>query len=141
MKFVLGLNVTKFSDLTGYLGSKRPGEVVQVTVVRNGSEKIIPVTLVKLETYEIDSLGLEVKNASTTDLRDRNVSHGVIVTKALTRDIAQYDLAGVLITKLNDEKVRSIDDVKEIMANRDFRSPIKMTFKKQNGELNTFIFR
>ncbi|MFT7628455.1 MAG: serine protease Do [Ulvibacter sp.] len=136
-----GLSVTKFSDLTGYLGSKRPGEVVQVTVVRNGSEKTIPVTLVKLETYEIDSLGLEVKNASATDLRDRDVANGVIVTKALTRDIAQYKLTGVLITKINDKKVSSIDDVKDIMANRDFKSPIKMTFKKQNGELNTFIFR
>ena len=136
-----GLSVTKFSDLTGYIGSKSPGEVVEVTVVRNGTEKVIPVTLVRLETYEIDYLGLEVKNASTTDLRERDVDHGVIVTKALTRDIAQYNLAGVLITKINDEKVSSIDDVKEIMANRDFKAPIKMTFKKQDGELNTFIFR
>jgi Do/DeqQ family serine protease len=136
-----GISVRKFSDLTGYLGSKRPGEVVQVTVMRNGSEKIIPVTLVKLETYEIASLGLEVKNASKTDLRERDVSHGVIVTKALTRAIAQYNLNGVLITKINDEKVSSIDDVKDIMANRNFNSPIKMTFKKENGELNTFIFR
>jgi serine protease Do len=137
-----GLSVTKFSDLTGYLGSKRPGEVVNVTVVRNGNKKTIPVTLVKLDTYEIDSLGLEVKNASTTDLKDRNVSNGVIVTKALTREIAKYGLTeGVLITEINDEKVSNIDDVKDIMVNRDFNSPIKMTFKKQNGELNTFIFR
>jgi Do/DeqQ family serine protease len=141
IKQIDGLTVTKFSDLTGYLGSKRPGEVVQVTVMRDGREKTIPVTLVKLETYEVESLGLEVKNASTTDLRDRDVEHGVIVTKALTRAIAKYDLTGVLITEINDEKVSSIDDVKDIMANRDFNSPIKMTFKKQNGELNTFIFR
>ena len=136
-----GYNVTKFSDLTGYIGSKRPGEVVEVTVVRNGKEKVIPVTLVKLETYEIDYLGLEVKNASTADLRERGADSGVIVTKALTRDIAQYNLSGVLITKINDTEVSSIDDVKNIMARRDFKAPIKMTFKKQDGELNTFIFR
>jgi PDZ domain-containing secreted protein len=75
-------------------------------------------------------------------LKDRNVSNGVIVTKALTREIAKYGLTeGVLITEINDEKVSNIDDVKDIMVNRDFNSPIKMTFKKQNGELNTFIFR
>jgi Do/DeqQ family serine protease len=136
-----GVNITKFSDLTGYLGSKRPGEIVQVTVVRDGSEKVIPVTLVKLETYEIDALGLEVKNASTEDLQDRDASHGVLVTKALTPDIAQYNLTGVLITKINDEIVSSITDVKDIMADRSFNSPLKITFKKQNGELNTFIFR
>lgn len=136
-----GLNVTKFSDLTGYLGSKRPGEVVQVKVVRNGGEKIIPVTLVKLETYEIDSLGLEVKNASTSDLIARGAENGVIVTRSLTRDIAQYNLTGVLITKINDIKISSIDDVKRSITNNNFGAPIKITFMKQNGELNTFIFR
>jgi serine protease Do len=136
-----GYHVTKFSDLTGYIGSKRPGEVVEVTVVRNGREKVIPVTLVKLETYEIDYLGLEVKNASAADLRERDAKYGVIVTKAMNRDIAQYNLDGVLITEINDTKVSSIDDVKNIMSRRDFNAPIKMTFKKQNGELNTFIFR
>ena len=136
-----GLSITKFSDLTGYLGSKRPGETVQVTVMRDGNEKIIPVTLVKLETYEIDSLGLEVKNASTADLKDRGASHGVIVTRALTPEIAEYNLAGVLITKINDEKVSNISDVKDIMTARYLNSPLKITFKKQNGELNTFIFR
>lgn len=136
-----GVNITKFSDLTGYLGSKRPGETLQVTVVRDGTEKVIPVTLVKLETYEMNSLGLEVKNASTADLQDRDASHGVLVTKALTPDIAQYNLTGVLITKINDEIVSSITDVKDIMTERSFNSPLKITFKKQNGELNTFIFR
>jgi S1-C subfamily serine protease len=136
-----GISITKFSDLTGYLGSKRPGETVQVTVVRDGSERVIPVTLVKLETYEMRALGLEVKNASPTNLRERDAEHGVIVTRALTPDIAQYNLVGILITKINDEKVSSIADVNAIMSNRSLNSPIKLSFKNQNGELNTFIFR
>ncbi|RMA64925.1 trypsin-like peptidase domain-containing protein [Ulvibacter antarcticus] len=136
-----GIQISKFSDLTGYLGSKRPNDIVNVSILRNGEERVVPVTLVKLETYEIDYLGLEVKNASKTDLADRGIPNGVIVTKALTRDISQYNLAGVLITNINDEKVSSIDDVKQIMAARNFNAPIKMTFVNQKGETNTFIFR
>src|SRR5690606_2046325 len=34
-----GVRVTKFADLAGYLGSKRPKDVVKVTVLRNGNEK------------------------------------------------------------------------------------------------------
>ena len=136
-----GLHVGKFSDLTGYLGSKRPDDIVDVTVMRQGKEKVIPVTLIKLETYEIDYLGLEVKNANKTDLKDRGISHGVIVTRPLTRDIAQYNLTGVLVTHINDLKVSDIDDVKRIMTDRKFETPIKVTFVDQNGELNKFIFR
>ena len=136
-----GYHVGKFSDLTGYLGSKRPDDIVDVTVVRDGREKIIPVTLIKLETYEIDYLGLEVKNASKTDLKDKGSSHGVMVTRPLTRDIEQYKLSGVLITHINDLKVSNIEDVKRIMTQRNFKNPIKMTFVDQEGELNKFIFR
>lgn len=141
IKKIDGYQVGKFSDLTGYIGSKRPDDVVNVTILRNGNEKTVPVTLIKLETYEIDYLGLEVKNASTTDLKDRNQPRGVIVTKALTRDIAQYNLAGVLITEINNQKISTIDDVKRVMSQRDFKAPIKMTFVDQDDQTNTFIFR
>ncbi|MCW9037854.1 MULTISPECIES: trypsin-like peptidase domain-containing protein [Altibacter] len=136
-----GYKVGKFSDLSGYLGSKRPNDVVQVTILRNGNEKNIPVTLVKLETFEISDLGLEVKNASTSDLKSRGASNGVLVTRTLTQDMSRYNLAGILITKINDETIEDIDDVKRIMNRRDYSAPIKMTFVDQRGEVNTFIFR
>jgi Do/DeqQ family serine protease len=136
-----GYKINKFSDLTGYLGSKRPNDIVEVGVLRNGKKKVIPVTLIKLETYEIEDLGLEVKNASSIELEERGERNGVIVTKALTRDMAQYNLSGVLITEINDVKVSKIEDVKQIITQRNRKSPIKVTFVDQNGELNKFIFR
>jgi Do/DeqQ family serine protease len=133
--------ITKFADLAGYLGSKRPDDVVEVTVLRDGSEKTIPVTLIKLDTYSIDDLGLEVKNTTKAELKSRGLENGVTVTRALTPDIAQYKLAGIIITKLNDEAVNNIEDVRRIMTQRDERSPIKMTFMDTQGNINSFIFR
>ncbi|MCB0454295.1 MAG: trypsin-like peptidase domain-containing protein [Aequorivita sp.] len=135
------VTVNKFADLAGYLGSKRPNDVVEVTVVRNGSEKTIPVTLVKLETFSIDDLGLEVKNTTSEELKARGLKNGVTVTRALTPDVAQYKLEGIIITKLNDVAVNDINDVKRIMSQRDYRSPIKMTFMDTAGNINSFIFR
>ncbi len=136
-----GVRVTKFADLAGYLGSKRPNDVVEVTVLRNGNEKIIPVTLIKLETFSIDDLGLEVKNTTSAELKERGLKNGVTVTRALTPDVARYKLEGIIITKLNDEDVNDINDVKRIMSQRDHRTPIKMTFMDTAGNLNSFIFR
>ncbi|SRX55593.1 trypsin-like peptidase domain-containing protein [Aequorivita sp. CIP111184] len=136
-----GVTVNKFADLAGYIGSKRPNDVVEVTVVRNGSEKTIPVTLVKLETFSIDDLGLEVKNTTPAELKERGLKNGVTVTRALTPDVAQYKLEGIIITQLNDETVKDINDVKRIMTERDNRTPIKMTFMDTAGNINSFIFR
>lgn len=136
-----GLPIRKFADLSGYLGSKRPNDVVQVTVLRNGKEKTLPVTLEKLETTTIENLGIEVKNLNPEELKSRGLTNGVMVTRALTPEIAQYRLEGIIITKLNDEAVKNIDDVNRIIANRNYRSPIKMTFMDTQGQMNTFIFR
>ena len=136
-----GYHVGKFSDLAGYLGSKRPNDVVDVMVLRKGKEKIIPVNLIKLETLEVEYLGLEVKNASSSELKDRGVKNGVIVTKPLTQEMAQYNLTGIIITKINDTKISSIEDVKDIMANRNQRDLLKLTFVDQDGDFNSFIFR
>ena len=136
-----GISITKFADMTGYLGSKRPDDVIQVTVLRNGREKTLPVTLVKLETTNIDDLGIEVKNMNSAELKDRGLNNGVMVTRALTPEITQYKLEGIIITQLNDETVNDISDVTSIMSKRNQRSPIKMTFMDIKGGMNTFIFR
>ena len=136
-----GINITKFADMTGYLGSKRPDDVVNVTVLRNGREKTLPVTLVKLETTTIEDLGIEVKNMNSAELKDRGLNNGVMVTRALTPEIAQYKLEGIIITHLNEEVVNDINDVTTIMSKRNRHSPIKMTFMDIKGGINTFIFR
>lgn len=136
-----GISISKFSDLSGYLGSKRPNDVVQVTIIRDGNKKTIPVTLAKLETFSIDDLGLEVKNTTEAELKEHGLKNGVTVTRALTPDMARYKLEGIIITHLNDEPVNDINDVKRIMTQRDYRAPIKMTFMDLNGTINSFIFR
>ena len=141
IKMLDRVRVTKFSDLSGYLGSKRPNDVVQVTVLRNGAEKVISVTLVKLETFSIDDLGLEVKNTTSAELNERGLKNGVVVTRALTPEVARYKLEGIIITQLNDESVKDINDVRRIMTQRDSRTPIKMTFMDGAGNINSFIFR
>ena len=141
IKEVDGIKIGKFSDLVGYLGSKRPNDEVQVTLLRDGKKRNVPVTLIKLETYELEDLGLEIKNATKSELKNKGLDYGVKVNRALTRDIEQYNLAGIIILKINDEKVSSINDAKKIMNSRYKSDPIKITFMDQQGEMNSFIFR
>ncbi|MAP81026.1 MAG: serine protease [Aequorivita sp.] len=136
-----GYKVTKFADLSGYLGSKRPSDIVEVTVMRNGKERKFPVKLEKLETFSIDDLGLEVKNMTREELKSRGLKNGVVVTRALTPEIARYKLEGIIITHLNDIAVENISDAERIMNQRDSRTPIKMTFMDTAGNINSFIFR
>ncbi|QIE60689.1 PDZ domain-containing protein [Rasiella rasia] len=139
IKNIDGYKVAKFSDLVGYLGSKRPDDVVDVTVVRNGNNKTIPVTLIKLETFTIEDTGLEIRNANRAQLKAFGVENGVVVSDTQSQDLAV--LKGAIIVKVNDKDVSNIDDVKQIMRTGGFGEAVKLTFVDGNGQLNSYIFR
>ena len=141
IKDIDGVKIGKFADLSGYLGGKRPNDVVDVTVYRDGKSKVVPVTLIKLETYQIDYLDLEVKNISAEELNERGVESGVKVIRSLSNKMARYDLEGIIITGLNDYQVENINDVKRIMSRRDYDDAIKVNFVDQAGKSGSVIFR
>ncbi|MGB1451195.1 MAG: trypsin-like peptidase domain-containing protein [Marinirhabdus sp.] len=141
IKEIDGFKIAKFSDLTGYIGAKRPNDIVDVKLVRNGKIRNIPVTLIKLEAVEIDDLGIEVRNANIATLNNYGLKSGVIISETLTKDMNAYGLRGSIVTHINDIKIADIDDVKRVINRRDFGEDIKLTFVKPNGQVNTFIFR
>lgn len=141
IKQIDGFKVAKFSDLVGYLGSKRPDDTVQVTVARDGDSKVIPVTLIKLKTFEITDIGLEVRNASKSALKARDTKYGVEISRALTKEVARFNIEGDIITEIDDQPVKNIDDVKRVMQTRKFEDPLKVTFVNKEGEVHNYIFR
>ena len=137
-----GFKMAKFfSDLSGYLGSKRPDDIVNVTILRGGDEKVIPVTLVKLEVYQIDELGLEVKNINTSELKSRGVKHGVKVSRALTPTCSVTTWKGLSLPKSTMNLSKLSTTSKNAMNHREYNEPIKLTFVNQQGETHSFIFR
>lgn len=141
IKEIDGISINKFTDLVGYVGSKRPNDIVNVTIIRDGDTETVPVTLVKLETYQIEDLGLEVKNTTKKKLREFNTSYGVSVNRVLTRDMGKFDWDDVIITKINDEPVKDIEDVRRIIEAKDNSQPFSLTMVDRSGEVNKFIIR
>ena len=140
IKNIDGMSIYKFSDLTGYLNAKRPNDIVSLTLKRQGKELIKNVVLRKIDTYTIADLGLTVKNTSKMQLDKRGVDHGVIVTNVNNSELLSMGLDGAIITHLNDEVVKNIDDLKSTVENK-FGGPMKLTFYDRNGEKSSILFR
>ncbi|MBT8271666.1 MAG: trypsin-like peptidase domain-containing protein, partial [Bacteroidia bacterium] len=45
------IEINKFSDMKGFLSAKRPDDVVNVTLLRDGEKKVLPVKLVKNRSF------------------------------------------------------------------------------------------
>lgn len=135
------VRIRNFADLTGYISSKRPGDVVNVNVLRNGNEKSLNVRLTKYDTYQIQAIGLEVTNASASELRRNKVTNGVKITRGLTPQMQSEQLTGTIITAIDNKEVNNIDDVRRIMNNRNTGDPITVTFVGPNGEKQKYVWR
>jgi S1-C subfamily serine protease len=133
--------IGKFSDLVGYLGSKQTNDMILVTIVRDGIENFISVTLTKLETYKLNYIGLEIKESDDEELKLFGVDHGVKIRQVLNKNLKGYGLEDSIIIKINDKNISSIEDAKYILDNLNESNPIKITFIDKVGEINSFIFR
>ena len=99
------------------------------------------VKLTKYETFQIRSIGLEVTNASETDLRENNVTHGVKISRGLTPQMQNEELVGTIITAIDGKAVTSIEDVQEIINSKNYYDPISISFVGPNGQIQKYVWR
>jgi Do/DeqQ family serine protease len=122
--------------LIEYIGRKRPGDKVTVTVNRNGKEIVIPVTLKnsegttntvkREEKADVAALGLELEELDSKVLKRLDVTNGVKV-KTLDVKLKRSGMReGFIITHVDDKAVKSTKEVNEIIK------------KKKSGDLITF---
>ncbi|GIL22011.1 MAG: serine protease [Bacteroidota bacterium] len=122
--------------LIEYIGRKRPGDKVRVTVNRNGKELVLPVTLKnsegttgtvkREEKADVAALGLELEDLDSKVLKRLDITSGVKV-KELDAKLKRSGMReGFIITHVDDKAVKSVKEVNEILK------------KKKTGELITF---
>ena len=127
--------------MTGYLNSKNPGEKVTVTFIRDDSEQKADVVLDIFEVYEIEEIGVKVIDISKADLKKYGADSGVLIYKTTASSFTKNDLSGLLITKIDDQKVESIEEVESVISSRNSSEPMLVTFLSPNGREKTYVFR
>ncbi|WP_438424520.1 trypsin-like peptidase domain-containing protein [Aquimarina macrocephali] len=143
IKEIDGLPINKFADLTGYVNSKRPKDVINVKVIRKRKEITLPVTLSKYEIqkYNIDDVGVEVRNPPKGYLDNFKLDHGVVISKALSSRMKRYKLEGLIISEIDGKKVRDVLEVKEIIEGKYKDDDITISLVDRSGQKREFVFQ
>ena len=118
------------SALIEYVGQKRPGDKIDLTVIRQGKKMVIPVTLKSREgkttavareaNPEMASLGWDLEEADAKLLKRMEITGGVKVSSVLNGKIKRYtDIReGFIITHIDDIAVKSVKEVNEILKKK-----------------------
>jgi Do/DeqQ family serine protease len=140
IKQVDNVRVTKFSELTGYLSAKRPGDEVEVTIDRGGKKMVIPVTLKKNQTVDVPIMNFRVQNLSKKDKKQYKLDDGVKII-AVPQQYVNYDLIGKIIIKVDEEDVNNIDDAKDVFSRISRYGKTSITLIDEDGERERLIFQ
>jgi len=134
-----GIETKSTAKLMEIVGRKRPGEILNLTVNRDGQNKDFTVTLknkdgntsiVKGETgdsYKSEFLGAKFGALSTADKEKFNVSSGVKVIEVLPDGrLEMYGLSkGSIITKINDKAVNNPKEAADLLEARKGRTKLE----------------
>ena len=76
------VQIKSFSDLTGYLGSKRPNEKVEVTYLRNSKKIKFQLLLKNFQLAEV--YGIKLKNLNESEMNKLDLNFGVKLLNQIT---------------------------------------------------------
>lgn len=143
IKSINGNKISKFSDLKGFLNTKSPNDMVEVSFIRDGELKTLNVKLEKLTTIYIPILGT-LRELDSSELKKRGSDYGLELQDLSDYYREEWQSDGVdkgsLIVSINELKVNSIADVKKALANNSERVN-RISIIKNNGEKMMYRFR
>ncbi|HMJ69451.1 MAG TPA: Do family serine endopeptidase [Cyclobacteriaceae bacterium] len=131
--------ITKLDDhdirtstaLIEYIGRKRPGDKISVTVDRSGKKMVFPITLMNREggseaVRRIDtagntaSLGIDLEDIEAKELKALDIEHGVRVKDLANGKVARLtDMKeGFIITSIDNTPVKSAKAANELLKRK-----------------------
>lgn len=128
-----------FSDLNAAIVTKRPNDVVDVAVKRDGDIVTLPVRLTKNEIYSYS--GLELEDLSAAEKRKMKLDFGVRIKEITDEKYMPYydELKDGVIISVDNVKAKDIETVSEILGNKSPNERTRVEMLTKNGQLIRFI--
>ena len=144
IKDIDGIKISKFSDLKGYLNTKRPDDIVEINLKRDDESRKIMVKLNSNERINFYLIGI-LKNMNPEDLKKKNIDKGVKISE-FNDDYKSYwkeygIIEGDVIKKINGNEINSIVDIDKIVKSRNYYDPITIEILTQENKTERFNFR
>ena len=144
IKDIDGIKISKFSDLKGYLNTKRPNDIVNINLKRDNESRKVSVQLNRNERINFYLIGI-LKNMSKKELSEKELNQGVKISE-FNSDYKNYweDYGvkeGDVIKKINGTVINSIADIDKIVKSRNYYDPVTIEILTTDNNTERFNFR
>lgn len=134
-------NVATFADLSGYINTKRPSDKIQVTFIRDGKTKAVPVFLSKNEFFNAEFKGIVLENIEAADKKKFKIDYGVRIKAINSPNLKQYEeeLVGNIILSIDNVKATDVETVSKLLSKKEESGSIRIEMINKSGEVMRVI--
>lgn len=134
-------SINSFSELSGFINTKRPNDKVNVTYIRNGKTQVVAVTLAKNDMATTELKGLEIENIDANDKKKFKIDGGVKINAVNNDRLKPYEneLIGSIILRVDNENATDIETVSRALSNKDEQQGISLQMINKSGQLIRII--
>jgi len=135
--------INKYADLVGFLGTKRPGDKINVTVIRNGVNETVPLTLKnrfgKETVSKSDFVNYYIGNVKSLTKSEKNkfdINYGVKIANLTNHELKAKGVQNNdIILKINDIKIDNINDLSMYLQNNENKNYVTLQILDQQGRI------
>ncbi len=143
------VDIKKYADLTGFLGSKRPGDIVKIKVLREGVEKTMSLKLknqfgketVSDTDYVKYFIG-DLKALNKADKSQFNINYGLKIKALKSKELKAKGLQNNdIILAINDVKITSIQELNAYLKSNENKNYVTLQILDQRGRVGYVSLR
>ncbi|WP_136150573.1 trypsin-like peptidase domain-containing protein [Flavobacterium sangjuense] len=129
--------INTFSELSGYISTKRPNDKVQVTFLRDGETKTALVTLIKNDVFTTEFKGLELENIDASDKKKFKIGYGVRIKEINNDNLRPYydQLKGGIILSVDNVKATDVESISSFLNKKDENQNVSIQMINKIGQV------
>ena len=133
--------INSFADLNNAIGTKRPNDVVNVGIHREGELLVLPVKLSKNDINTFKYNGLELEDITSSEKQQYKINYGVKVKEINDESLMPYynELKDGIILSIGNYKAKDIETVSKILSSKKANERVRVEMITKSGELVRFL--
>lgn len=129
--------ISSSAELATVINTKRPNDIVKVSLLRNGRTMNLNVPLTKKELIAYEFNGIEFEDLDANDKKMYNVKSGIKIKQVTNKDYAEYanDLKGSIVVRVDNMRVSDMESVSAYLAKKEENEKTRYEIIAKNGQM------
>jgi len=141
--------IKKYADLVGYLGTKRPGDKINVSVIRDGVTKSFPLTLKnrfgKETISKTDFVNYYIGNVKPLTKLEKNkfdIDYGLKISNVTNEELKAKGVQNNdILLAVNETKIYDVNDLSMFLQNNSNKNYVTLQILDQRGRVGYVSLR